>query len=80
MLFSNSILLKRNIEYEEDNLMYTIFVQNRNAYAVEMGVDDDEEKDVEEDKAFDWVFDPSYYIVEDADSEKQLDTDVDKKK
>ena len=74
VLFSNNLLLQRNLDYEEDNLTNTHLVQNRNAFAVEIGVEnvDDEEK------SFDYVFDPSYYI-EDTDSEKQSDTNVDNK-
>ncbi|HSF51790.1 MAG TPA: metallophosphoesterase [Nitrososphaeraceae archaeon] len=67
ILFSNS-LLKISIDHE-DNLINSIFGQNRNAFAVGMDVEDDEEK------SFEYVFDPSDYI-EDADSEKELDSNT----
>ncbi|HJS65453.1 MAG TPA: purple acid phosphatase [Nitrososphaeraceae archaeon] len=79
VLFSNNSLLKRNMEYEEDNLINEIFAQNRNVFAVEMDLEDDgkgNESDEDEDKSFDYVFDPSYYIVEDIDSEKKLDANT----
>jgi len=67
ILFSNS-LLQIKIDHE-DNLINSIFGQNRNAFAVGMDVEDEEEK------SFEYVFDPSDYI-EDADSEKQLDSNT----
>jgi hypothetical protein len=75
VLISYSSLLKIHIDYEEDNLINGNFAKNRNAYAVEMGVEDDDN----EEKKFDYVFDPSDYIEQDADSEKQIDTDADNK-
>ncbi len=69
LLFSNNSLLKTNVYNEEDNLINSIFAQNRNAFAVGMDVEDDEEK------SFEYIFDHFDYI-EDADSEKQLDTNT----
>jgi len=69
VLFSNNSPLERNTDYEEDNLINGILGHNRNALAVEEGIEDDKEK------SFDYVFDPSDYI-EDADSEKQSDANT----
>src|SRR5512145_994253 len=79
VLFSKSSLVQRSMDYEEDNLINTFYSQNRNVFAVEMDLEDDgkgNEGDEDEDKSFDYVFDPSYYIGEDTDSEKKSDANT----